>query len=830
MADTRNDYGRPPTDRWGLPGVQYPTPNVEDLVIVEEVSMTAGAEPLIVGTPHKRTPAAKLVQCSLQKGDNNSRVFRCIYAKPRSAQDPYNASLRFVDESAGHKIYTRSYVELRQWTPATRLAPLTSVVWIEVTAGGANYTSSPTVSFTGGNGAGAEATAVVQNGAVVALLLTDGGDGYTSAPAVGFSGGGGTGATATTEIQPSAAILTHEEGAPVQGELGALFDQVTRVYTTLPGPPIYKVESGRSGSKVTTTTQKVVAGTTPGITGGLTLSDEVQETSDTEAVKTTVAQGASNPSVGGGTSPTGSGGFPLYTTERVGSEGLVIYTDHFEAIASYQLPPVEQADGTTGNYLKAGVRHFVLAARSSPGEGKSDNKFVQIDYVRASGAGPRHMAAARSFVEDSASWPVFVRISYERHTTPQAAATKRSSTAGPAPALDIPSSARLTKETFDPAGEFMPGYDRVTRVYHTLAGGTYGPPVRTYKTHSRGLLIRTTRTLVPPATRPSATGGFHLESKVTQQSTTLAELEDAEIVKAAQVNGVDVTATGFPIITTQRRDPETGVLISTDRFLAVEPYDLPITESVNQRDVDTGVVIPGSVDVTESEWFQVNAAGNGYAEDNAAGVPYDPPRYVIGARKSPADDDSDNVLIEIEYAPAPDSKTNDKETGYTFPGWFLINSSTFVPNAYNGRYPPPWNIGSGSPNGYTCVAPRSKVWTAKEYVTYTVGKTSATLPAVYNLVTRGTGSKVFGGLIREKMAHRRLVWYEYFDDGTSRLVEDIEASTPAYYAMTDIICISAKEERWRGNIFRQSVVMVSELTALTETMPTPTNLTVAPYV
>jgi hypothetical protein len=68
---------------------------------------------------------------------------------------------------------------------------------VNVTAGGTGYTTAPTVTFTGGGGTGAAATATISGGAVTAITMTAYGTGYTSAPTVGFTGGGGSGAAAT---------------------------------------------------------------------------------------------------------------------------------------------------------------------------------------------------------------------------------------------------------------------------------------------------------------------------------------------------------------------------------------------------------------------------------------------------------------------------------------------------------------------------------------------------------------------------------------------------------------------------------------------------------
>jgi hypothetical protein len=67
---------------------------------------------------------------------------------------------------------------------------------VEVTNGGSEYTSAPTVSFIGSEGTGAAATAEVSGGAVTCILLTSPGHGYLTTPTVNLVGGGGKGATA----------------------------------------------------------------------------------------------------------------------------------------------------------------------------------------------------------------------------------------------------------------------------------------------------------------------------------------------------------------------------------------------------------------------------------------------------------------------------------------------------------------------------------------------------------------------------------------------------------------------------------------------------------
>lgn len=73
---------------------------------------------------------------------------------------------------------------------------------VTVVTGGTGYTSVPSVSFTGGVGTGAAATATVSGGVVTYIALTNPGTGYTSAPVVTITGGGGTGATTAANFQP----------------------------------------------------------------------------------------------------------------------------------------------------------------------------------------------------------------------------------------------------------------------------------------------------------------------------------------------------------------------------------------------------------------------------------------------------------------------------------------------------------------------------------------------------------------------------------------------------------------------------------------------------
>ncbi len=74
---------------------------------------------------------------------------------------------------------------------------------ITLVSGGAGYTAAPAVTFAGGGGSLAAATATLSPTTIASLTLTNGGSGYTSAPTVAFAGGGGTGAAATAALAPA---------------------------------------------------------------------------------------------------------------------------------------------------------------------------------------------------------------------------------------------------------------------------------------------------------------------------------------------------------------------------------------------------------------------------------------------------------------------------------------------------------------------------------------------------------------------------------------------------------------------------------------------------
>lgn len=235
----RNDLSaNPPQNRIFTPEIEYPTPNLNDIVVTEDIKQTkAGYRPLPYGTPRPGATTQKLVWQGTVKPNNNEVLTRRIYVTDRAAQDAYNVAIGYSGESKDYPIYIRTYIEPKAtYTRGTDKTTLKTITGITLTAGGTGFTTIPTVTFTGGSGTGAAATAEIQNGAVVAIYLTNTGSGYTSAPTVGFTGGGGSGATATASIQSQSAYLIKEDAQPAPGELSSLYFQVTRIWKTLPGP------------------------------------------------------------------------------------------------------------------------------------------------------------------------------------------------------------------------------------------------------------------------------------------------------------------------------------------------------------------------------------------------------------------------------------------------------------------------------------------------------------------------------------------------------------------------------------------------------------------
>jgi hypothetical protein len=83
---------------------------------------------------------------------------------------------------------------------------LLRVQGVELTNPGSGYTVAPKISFTGGGGAGAEATATIGDGIVGIITVTNAGSGYINPPSVSFIGTSSTSAQATAIINNSGSV------------------------------------------------------------------------------------------------------------------------------------------------------------------------------------------------------------------------------------------------------------------------------------------------------------------------------------------------------------------------------------------------------------------------------------------------------------------------------------------------------------------------------------------------------------------------------------------------------------------------------------------------
>lgn len=280
----------PPTDLpVGVPQVSRPTPNADDNIIVERVSITTpNYERLAYGAPHHKVSTARLCWQGPVQGNDTDKFVTRGYANFRTGQERYNAEVHYSGESRSHPIYIRSFLfERASYSAPAAGSTLTALISLRVTAAGSGYTNGEhPLTFSGGTGSGAEGTALVQNGLVVAVNLRNGGS-YTAVPTVSLTAGAGTGATFSVGIQAAAAVLVEEMQQPAGGELNGTMIQVVRTYETLPGPEITSTFYDERGRLVTRTVQRVATGTAATADGLLVLSSRVQALNTVVAEKTT---------------------------------------------------------------------------------------------------------------------------------------------------------------------------------------------------------------------------------------------------------------------------------------------------------------------------------------------------------------------------------------------------------------------------------------------------------------------------------------------------------------------------------------------------------------
>ena len=171
------------------------------------------------------TQSGTTVTCNLASSNGTSltagttALVTLRFAVSTSAPNPSNNTVTMTSTNAATVTGTYSLAVVsntctdttyywRTTSGAVGNGPGYSVAYISMTANGSGYSSTPTVSFSGGAGSGAAGTAYGVTGTgtdvgVFGINMTDGGSGYTSAPTVTISGPG-SGAAGT-------AVLTNNQ-------------------------------------------------------------------------------------------------------------------------------------------------------------------------------------------------------------------------------------------------------------------------------------------------------------------------------------------------------------------------------------------------------------------------------------------------------------------------------------------------------------------------------------------------------------------------------------------------------------------------------------------
>lgn len=126
--------------------------------------------------------------------------------------------------------------------PGTEFYTFGGLWQITVNTGGSLFTSAPTVVITpasGDTGVNATATCTISNGAVNSVTVKNQGNLYNAVPSISFSGGGGSGATATAYLLTANTvdlinpmIIWGSQRIPLQGKVFTDLNAAARVWTS----------------------------------------------------------------------------------------------------------------------------------------------------------------------------------------------------------------------------------------------------------------------------------------------------------------------------------------------------------------------------------------------------------------------------------------------------------------------------------------------------------------------------------------------------------------------------------------------------------------------
>ncbi len=253
----------------------FPTPNITDRQLLAYLETKIEDYLAVVyGTPppENTNPDQMLVQ-QVQVDWN---LVQRLYAKDRTLEQTYNASISYQEEAVSYPTWSRDFIVRRyNYIPQAKGSVITGLVTATVTAGGTGYDQATVaVTFAGGTGTGGAISAVVSNGAVTNLVITAVGT-YTVAPTITITGG--TGATGTVAIQPQTAYLVKEDMIRTpDSPLDSLYVLVRKIYMVMPGPSIVGQERSQAvrGQNVVTTEIVGLTGSVDPTVGSLIISSQ----------------------------------------------------------------------------------------------------------------------------------------------------------------------------------------------------------------------------------------------------------------------------------------------------------------------------------------------------------------------------------------------------------------------------------------------------------------------------------------------------------------------------------------------------------------------------
>lgn len=249
---------RPTNPPLRLPIRQYTTPVVGEGFYIERVDYTSSEYRTIQrGTKYSdmvgadKSVIALFPNLYFLRETRNASAYPFgirLWATDRQAEDTYNAAVEYISEAVDFPAFARVYTVRRDSWEASNTLPvrsaLKSLIAINVVEAGGDYTTA-NVRIDPENDAKAEPI-IDEEGRINSIVITNSGHDFDEPPTVTIDGDGG-GAKAVAIIQPASAVLVSQkkseftEDNPLRNE----YVQITRVYETLPGPPLVTKRIGQ---------------------------------------------------------------------------------------------------------------------------------------------------------------------------------------------------------------------------------------------------------------------------------------------------------------------------------------------------------------------------------------------------------------------------------------------------------------------------------------------------------------------------------------------------------------------------------------------------------